>query len=67
MPNFIEPDLHINDGIPTNLERHATPISGIEVDIDSDIRNPTSPDIGADRFNGHSWCRKQQIHSAIRI
>ena len=52
MPNFIEPDLHINDGIPTNLESHATPISGIEVDIDSDIRNPTSPDIGADEFNG---------------
>jgi hypothetical protein len=53
MPNFIDPDLHIDTSIPTNLEKHATPLAGIvETDFDGDIRNATTPDIGADEFDG---------------
>ena len=52
MPNFVSPDLHIDPSITTNLESHATPISGIEKDIDGDLRNSDTPDIGSDEFDG---------------
>ena len=52
MPNFIEPYLHINESIATNLEKGATPIEGIDTDFDENTRNATTPDIGADEFDG---------------
>src|SRR4029077_7643289 len=32
----------------------ATPISGIATDFDNDLRNPCTPDIGADEVTPHS-------------
>ncbi len=53
MPYFISSsDLHIDKTFPTNLERGATPIAGITNDFDGDLRNTTTPDIGADEFDG---------------
>jgi hypothetical protein len=52
MPNFTSNNLHINTGIASNIESHAIPIAGITTDIDGDLRNPTTPDIGADEFDG---------------
>ncbi len=45
-------DLHIQTTVPTQLESGGIPISGILSDIDGDIRNISTPDIGADEFNG---------------
>ena len=52
MPNYISPNLHIINTIPTYLESTATPITGIDTDIDGDTRHATTPDIGADEFVG---------------
>jgi hypothetical protein len=52
MPNFISPYLHISETIPTSLEKGATPIAGITIDFDEQLRNTTMPDIGADEFDG---------------
>jgi hypothetical protein len=52
MPNFVSPDLHIDNTISTLLDGHATPIAGITTDIDNDSRDPLIPDIGADEFIG---------------
>ncbi len=62
-PNFLSTtDLHINSGLnPTPLESGGATISGIDFDIDGDFRpgpagsvngGATSPDIGADEFDG---------------
>ncbi|MDH3268366.1 MAG: right-handed parallel beta-helix repeat-containing protein, partial [Ignavibacteria bacterium] len=51
-PFFINPHLHMNHIVPTNIESGATPIWGITKDIDGDSRQATLPDIGADEFNG---------------
>jgi hypothetical protein len=57
-PNFISTSgasanfLHINTAISTQIESGATDIVGITVDFDGDARNATTPDIGADEFNG---------------
>jgi predicted GH43/DUF377 family glycosyl hydrolase len=50
MPNFVLPDLHVADNILTLLDGGATPIAGIDIDIDGEARNATVPDIGADEF-----------------
>ncbi|MBN2729297.1 MAG: right-handed parallel beta-helix repeat-containing protein [Bacteroidales bacterium] len=42
-------DLHIFLG---TLDGKATPFAGITTDIDGDVRNATTPDIGADEFDG---------------
>jgi hypothetical protein len=52
MPNFAAPVLHINSSILTNIESHATPIAGITTDFDGNLRNASTPDIGADEFEG---------------
>ena len=52
MPNFVDPYLHIDETVPTHLEKRATPIAGINTDFDGDIRNVNLPDIGADEFDG---------------
>ena len=52
MPHFIAPDdLHINGNYSTLLDSGATPITGINTDIDGESRNVTVPDIGADEFD----------------
>jgi len=51
MPHFIAlDDLHIDGNFSTLLDGHATPIAGIDTDIDGEARNATIPDIGADEF-----------------
>jgi len=52
LPNFVAPYLHVDETIPTCLESRGIPIVGIETDFDGNTRNTTSPDIGADEFNG---------------
>jgi hypothetical protein len=52
MPHFIDPYLHIDETLATWLESRATPIPGIETDFDGDTRNGSTPDIGADEFDG---------------
>ncbi|MBK9464145.1 MAG: HYR domain-containing protein [Chitinophagaceae bacterium] len=43
--------LHINTAIATQVESAATPVAGITDDYDGDVRNVTTPDIGADEGN----------------
>ncbi|MEP0861531.1 MAG: hypothetical protein HRF52_08850, partial [Ignavibacterium sp.] len=50
-PNFVA-GLKINETIATQLESGGVPISGITADFEGDLRNATTPDIGADEFNG---------------
>ena len=50
MPAFQAPHLHINPAVPTPIDGGATPIAGIATDIDGQVRNATTPDIGADEF-----------------
>ena len=47
-PMFVSTtDLHV---LSAALDAAATPIAGITTDIDGDVRNATTPDIGADEF-----------------
>jgi trimeric autotransporter adhesin len=44
-------NLHLQPvGANTAINNAGTPIAGITVDIDNDVRNSTTPDIGADEF-----------------
>ncbi len=52
LPDFIAPYLHIDEAIPNHLESGGTPIAGIEIDFDGNLRNAVTPDIGADEFDG---------------
>jgi len=48
-------DLHVRTDVSTQTESGAAPVTSpivITTDIDGDIRNAVSPDIGADEFNG---------------
>ncbi|MBK8150281.1 MAG: hypothetical protein IPK58_19320 [Acidobacteria bacterium] len=48
-PKFLSAtDLHINTAVTTPIESAGTPIAGVTTDIDNDVRNVTTPDIGAD-------------------
>jgi len=40
-------DLHVVNGGPNNI---GTPIAGLAVDIDGDVRSATTPDVGADEY-----------------
>ena len=40
--------LHINPAIPTQIESGGMPVAGITDDFDGDMRNVSTPDIGAD-------------------
>ncbi len=51
MPFFVSTDLHISSGLEECFEMNGTPISGITTDIDGDLRDSETPDIGADEFN----------------
>lgn len=44
--------LHIDPSVPTPIESGASPIGGFNEDFDAEVRNGTTPDIGADEFNG---------------
>jgi hypothetical protein len=54
LPHFIEPYLHIDETIATNLESGGKPIGGIINDFDYQLRSTVTPDIGADEFDGTS-------------
>ncbi len=45
-------DFHIPDGTLTALESAGTPVALVTNDIDGQLRNVSTPDIGADEFNG---------------
>ena len=44
--------LHINTSTPTQIESGGSAIAGITDDFDGDIRNVSTPDVGADEFTG---------------
>ncbi len=44
--------LHINTTVGTLIESGGIPIAGVTDDFDGDLRNVTTPDIGADEFAG---------------
>ena len=44
--------LHIDPSIATNIESGAIPVAGILDDYDANLRNVTTPDIGADEISG---------------
>ena len=52
MPNFVAPYLHIVENEETLLESRGIPITDINFDFDGQTRHVTTPDIGADEFNG---------------
>ncbi len=52
MPNFVDPYLHIAENEETLLESRGIPITDINFDFDGQTRHLTTPDIGADEFNG---------------
>jgi hypothetical protein len=45
-------DLHIVTNVPSPANNTATPIPSVTTDFDGDLRSATTPDIGADEFNG---------------
>ena len=45
-------DFHIPDGTLTPIESGGTPVAWITTDIDGQVRNASTPDIGADEFAG---------------
>ncbi len=49
-PNFITPYLHIDPTIQTPIDGGATPVAGVTTDFDGNIRDASTPDIGADEF-----------------
>ncbi|MEO6596724.1 MAG: cadherin-like beta sandwich domain-containing protein, partial [Planctomycetota bacterium] len=44
--------LHIDTTVATQLESGGVPVSGITDDFDGQTRNVSTPDVGADEFNG---------------
>ena len=52
MPNYISPYLHIAENEETLLESRGIPIAGINLDFDGQTRHTSTPDIGADEFDG---------------
>jgi hypothetical protein len=51
LPIFVSPtDLHLVPASNAALNNLGTPITGITTDIDGDMRNATTPDMGADEF-----------------
>lgn len=44
--------LHINTATPTQLESGGITVAGITDDFDGQTRNVSTPDVGADEFNG---------------
>ena len=52
-PSFVSAtDLHLLSSSNCGLDGGGAPVTGITDDIDGDSRNPVTPDIGADEFNG---------------
>ncbi len=52
-PNFMGVnDAHIDPTKFSKVEEGGTPIASVTIDIDGDMRDPNSPDIGADEFLG---------------
>ncbi len=53
LPNFVSStNLHLVAGSNCSLVGSAIPLSAINDDIDNQLRDPVSPDIGADEFSG---------------
>lgn len=44
--------LHIDTTVATQVESGGAPIAGFTTDYDGDTRSATTPDVGADEFNG---------------
>jgi len=49
-PNFasVTAPINLHFNLPSPVDSAGTPIAGISMDYDGDLRNPTHPDIGAD-------------------
>ncbi len=52
-PTVSANDLHIPNGTLSLLDAHASPLVDFTTDIDGDVRDASTPDIGADEFNGN--------------
>ena len=51
-PVFVsDQDLHLQPGFNVILNGTGTPIPGITIDIDNEVRSTTAPDMGADEFS----------------
>jgi hypothetical protein len=50
LPLFASPDLHLNLNFATSLDNGGVPIAEVETDIDGQLRDLSSPDIGADEI-----------------
>ncbi len=51
--SFLAPDdLHVDSTQATSINNAGSPIAGITNDLDGQLRNVTTPDIGADEFGG---------------
>jgi hypothetical protein len=44
--------LHLDTTLPTQIESGGQPIAGITDDFDGELRNASTPDVGADEFTG---------------
>jgi len=45
-------DLHVQTSVATQCQGGAAPIAGYTLDYDGNVRNATTPDVGADEFAG---------------
>jgi hypothetical protein len=57
--------LHIDPAVATHLESGGAPVSGITDDFDGDARNASTPDVGADEFNGTSLAFNANLSNLV--
>lgn len=67
LPNFVSSiDLHLTASNNCRLDGYGTPIAGITTDFDSQTRDATTPDIGADEFTAtYSGALAGVVSSAV--
>ena len=62
-PNLNMVNLHLNLG--SSCIANATPIAGITTDFDLEIRDTTTPDIGADEYSGSASIAESLVHNEL--
>lgn len=59
-------DLHIKTNVPTQVEGGGQPLVFVTDDFDGDPRDPATPDIGADEFNGLPAAQMTYVSSTAK-